>query len=151
MDEVEFPQGVRKIHGIALLEGDAAGMDVFRQMGRERLGGVAFPGDLIRNPALGLDGLRSVDEGVGVVDADDFLTGFGKLEGGAADRTADVEGTGDGAGREEFGDGADRKPQGADRAIFPGQDFVVLSVMEEEVFIDEALGFVEVGHEERAE
>jgi hypothetical protein len=28
---------------------------------------------------------------------------------------------------------------------------VILAVVEEEVFIDEALGFVEVGHGERAE
>ena len=147
VDEIEGPEGFGEVHGIALMEADAFRGDVVREMGGERFGGVAFAGDVIRELALGLDGFRSLDEGVGVVDGDDFPECFGKLERGAAGGAANIESTGWSDGlRKELLDGADGEVQGADGAVFPREDFVVPAVVEEKVFIDEALGFVEVGH-----
>jgi hypothetical protein len=73
----------------------------------------------------------------------------GEFEGGATDGAADVEGAAARGGVGHFGDGADGEVEGGDGALLPWEDFVSGSVVEEEVFVNEARGFVEIGHLER--
>ncbi len=70
----------------------------------------------------------------------------GEFEGGATDGAADVEGTAARGGVDHFGDGADGEVEGGDGALLPWEDFVRGAVVEEEVFVNEARGFVEIGH-----
>ena len=73
----------------------------------------------------------------------------GEFEGGATDGAADVEGAAARGGVDHFGDGADGEVEGGDGALLPREDFVSGAVVEEQVFVNEARGFVEVGHLER--
>ncbi len=70
----------------------------------------------------------------------------GEFEGGATDGAADVEGAAARGGVDHFGDGADGEVEGGDGALLPREDFVSGAVVEEQVFVNEAGGFVEIGH-----
>jgi hypothetical protein len=48
--------------------------------------------------------------------------------------------------RQQFRDRAHGEIQSTHRAIFPWEDFVILTIVKKEVFIDKPLGFVGVGH-----
>ena len=76
VDQIEGAEGVREVHGVTLLEGNAVHVDMVREMGGERFGEMAFPCDLIGHTAFGLNGPGGLDEGLGIVDADDFPAGF---------------------------------------------------------------------------
>lgn len=77
MDEIEGAQRVRKVHGIALPERDTVRVNVVRETSREWFRRVCLAGDLVGKLAVGLQREGSLDERVGVVDADDFPAGFG--------------------------------------------------------------------------
>ncbi len=70
----------------------------------------------------------------------------GEFEGGATDGAADVEGAAARGGVGHFGDGADGEVECGDGALLPWEDFVRGAVVEEKVFVNEAGGFVEIGH-----
>lgn len=138
VDEVEGAQRVREVHGIAAGEGDALRNGVSRSVRGELPGEVSFLCDFAVDVIVRAEFPGGVDEGLGEVDADDFAAEAGEFEGRTTDGAADVEGAGAGRCIRHFRDGAEGEVEGGDGPLRPREDFVRGSVVEEEVFVNEA-------------
>ena len=110
---------------------------------------VAFARNLVAQLAFCLNRLGGPDKSVGIIYPNHFLASFGKLKRGAAGGTTNIkraDGRRIGMRGKKFSHSALREAEGADGTLFPWQDFMITAIVEEEVFINEALGFVEIGH-----
>lgn len=144
--EVECAERIREVHGIAAGEGDSLREGVGWAMRGEWPCEISFLSDFAVDVIARAEGSGRVDEGLGKVDADDFAAEAGEFEGRATDGAADVEGAGAWGWIRHFRDGAEGEVEGGDRSLWPWEDLVRCPVMEEEVFVNEAGGFVEVRH-----
>lgn len=143
-DAVKGPEVFAEVHGVALFEGGAGRVEIPRKGDGEVGGEVGFfeAGDL----AGALFHLFSgVGEGVGVVDAENLGTVPRHFVGGAADGASDVETAVNRGVGEVFGD-PDRIVEGFFGAEVPGEDVFGFGEVEEEVFGEEFVGFVDVAH-----
>jgi hypothetical protein len=147
MDDVELAEVGAESHGVAGFEKNASGVGVVGATGDEWGGEVAFVVAAVGMVTVVTDGGGGLDEGHGVVDGDDFVTGFGEFDGGAADGAAEVEGARvfGGVLGGEFG-GVGGEEEGVRWGAFWGGDFFGSAVVEKEVLVEEGGGLVEGGH-----
>ena len=147
VDEVEGTEIFAQVHRVAGLVGDPVRHDARRHGDGERLALVHFPVAMIGERFTPTDRFGGVDESGGKIDPDHFAGDFGKLQGRATDRAAEVEGSTDfrgESGRLHRGHGEVETAGGQARGIEadPVEDLRGRSIMEEQIPVAEDLAFV---------
>ena len=144
-DDIETAEVGTEIEGVALLEGDAAAINLGGDDGVAGLREIALLDAAEEKGAVGFEMIGDLDEAVGIINADDFTATAGEFEGSAADGAAEIERTGAGgqtADIHAFRDAADGKIQGRGERKAGGEQRLSEAIMEQQILGDGAVGIV---------
>ena len=149
-NNVELPEILPQIHGISRFEADPGRVNARRKAGGGGGRAVTLDGIFISERPARADFFRSRNEGVRKIDPDHFAAMAGQLEGGTSDRAADIEGAGIATDRgriDQFAHAALGEAERVTRAVLPRENLIRVPVVEEQVFADLPVAFVDVvGH-----